>query len=51
LFWAACRAGKAIRAGKATEDFVVRVLIEAAVRAGLSQPEACRTIQSGVNRS
>lgn len=51
LFWAACRAGEAVRDGKAGEDFVVDVLIEAAARAGLPQSEAQRTIQSGMRRS
>lgn len=51
LFWASCRAGEAVRDGKAVEDFVICVLLEAAIRAGLSQPEAWRTIQSGVRRS
>jgi hypothetical protein len=51
LFWAACRGGEAVRDGKAGEDFVVDVLTEAAGRAGLPQPEAKRTIQSGIRRS
>jgi len=51
LFWAACRAGEAVRDGKADEDFVVPVLVEAALRAGLPQAEAQRTIDSGVHRS
>jgi hypothetical protein len=51
LFWASCRAGEAIHDGKAAEDFVTSVLIEAAARAGLPQPEALRTINSGVDRS
>jgi hypothetical protein len=51
LFWAACRGGEAVRDGRAAEDFVVDVLSEAAGRAGLSQSEARRTIQSGMRRS
>jgi hypothetical protein len=48
LFWASCRAGDAVRDGKADEAFVVDVLLEAATHAGLPQPEAKRTIQSGM---
>jgi hypothetical protein len=51
LFWASCRAGDAVRDGKATENFVVDVLLEAARRAGLPRLEAQRTIQSGMRRS
>jgi Bifunctional DNA primase/polymerase, N-terminal len=50
LFWAACRAGEAVREGAAGETFVIDVLIEAAARAGLPEREAQRTIQSGMNR-
>ena len=46
LFWASCRAGDAVREGKADEDFVIDVLLEAATRAGLPQLEAARTIKS-----
>jgi hypothetical protein len=48
LFWAACRAGKAVREGKAANEFVTDVLVEAAAHAGLSRPEAVRTIDSGL---
>jgi hypothetical protein len=51
LFWAACRAGEALRDGRATENFVVDVLFAAAAHAGLSTVEAERTIQSGMRRS
>jgi hypothetical protein len=51
LFWASCRAGEAIRDGRATEAFVTDVLLEAAGHAGLSEQEAARTIQSGVRRT
>jgi hypothetical protein len=50
LFWAACRAGDAVRNGRAVETFVVDVLVEAATHAGLPQTEAQRTIQSGLRR-
>jgi hypothetical protein len=48
LFWAACRAGEAVRDGKAAEAFVVDVLIESARHAGLPPLEAQRTINSGM---
>jgi hypothetical protein len=51
LFWAACRGGEAVRDGKAAEAFVVDVLVEAAKHAGLPEPEAHRTIQSGMQRT
>jgi hypothetical protein len=50
LFWAACRAGEAVRDGRADEDFVTCVLLEAAAHAGLSLREAQLTIRSGVQR-
>jgi hypothetical protein len=50
LFWAACRGAEAVRDGKAAEDFVVDVLIEAAKLAGLPEREAQRTIKSGIRR-
>jgi putative DNA primase/helicase len=51
LYWAACRGGEAVRAGKASEDFVIAVLLEAALHAGLEGPGALATIASGLNRS
>jgi hypothetical protein len=51
LFWATCRAGEAVRDGKAGEAFVVDVLIEAATHAGLPEREAQRTVQSGMHRT
>ena len=48
LFWAACRAGEAVREGKAASELVTDVLIEAAANAGLRRPEAVRTIDSGL---
>lgn len=48
LFWAACRAGEAIRAGTLTETAAIAVLTEAATRAGLSEIEAHKTAASGV---
>jgi hypothetical protein len=51
LFWAACRAGEAVRDGKADEGFVVEVLLEAAQHAGLDRRGAQATIRSGMQRS
>jgi hypothetical protein len=51
LFWAACRAGEAVRDGKASEDFVTSVLIEAALHSGLDQRGALASIKSGIRRS
>ncbi len=48
LFWASCRAGEAVRDGKAAAAFVVDVLAEAARHAGLPEREAQRTIKSGM---
>jgi hypothetical protein len=50
LFWAACCAGEAIRAGKASREWAASVLIEAAARTGLAASEAQRTITSGFAR-
>jgi hypothetical protein len=51
LFWASCRAGEAVRDGKAGENFVIDVLVEAAARAGLPEREAKSTIRSGMQRT
>jgi len=50
LFWASCRAGAAVRDGKAAEVFVIDVLVEAAKHAGLPEREAQRTVQSGMRQ-
>jgi hypothetical protein len=50
LFWAACRGAEKVRDGKAVEAFVVDVLVEAAMHAGLPEREAKRTIKSGIRR-
>jgi hypothetical protein len=50
LFWAACRAGDGVRDGKASEAFVVDVLVKAATHAGLPKLEAQRTIESGMSQ-
>jgi hypothetical protein len=50
LFWAACRAGEAIRDGRAAKDFVEAVLIEAAVTAGWPLRGAVRTVTNGLRK-
>jgi hypothetical protein len=47
-FWAACRAGEMVKAGWFTRDAGIDVLLEAAVKAGLSQHAALATINSGL---
>jgi hypothetical protein len=47
-FWAACRAGEMVRAGWFTDAAAIDVLLEAAVKAGLSQHAALSTIRSGL---
>lgn len=51
LFWASCRCAEAIRDGKAAEAFVVDVLIQAAMHAGLPAQEALKTVKSGIHRT
>jgi hypothetical protein len=50
LFWAACRTGEHVRAGRVREAYAVECLMEAAVHIGLTQREATRTINSGMRR-
>jgi hypothetical protein len=50
LFWAACRAGEAIRIGNADEGFITEALLEAALHAGLDRHGAQATIRSGLQR-
>jgi hypothetical protein len=47
-FWAACRAGEMVKAGWFTDAAAIDVLLEAAVKAGLSQHAALSTIRSGL---
>ena len=51
LFWAACRAGEAIRNGNADEGFITEALLEAALHAGLDRHGAQATIRSGIQRA
>jgi len=48
LYWASCRAGEAVRDGRASGAFIIDVLIEAAAHAGLTRREAESTIRSGL---
>jgi hypothetical protein len=47
-FWAACRAGEMVKAGWFTRDAGIDVLLEAAVKTGLTQHAALATIRSGL---
>jgi hypothetical protein len=51
LFWAACRAAEAARAGEISIDAAKAALDEAARAAGLPQLEAQRTIASAIRRT
>ena len=48
LFWSTCRAGEMVRAGWFTRDAGIDVLLEAALKTGLSQHAALSTIRSGL---
>jgi hypothetical protein len=52
LFWAACRAGEMVAAGEVDQATAERVLVAAALQAGLrgGETEARRTIASGLRR-
>jgi hypothetical protein len=50
LFWAACRAGEHVRAGRVREVYAVDCLLEAALHVSLTQREATKTISSGMKR-
>jgi hypothetical protein len=50
LFWAACRAGEAVRDGVVDEATIEQVLIHAAARCGLDHTEAEKTVRSGLLR-
>jgi Bifunctional DNA primase/polymerase, N-terminal len=47
-YWAACRAGEMVVAGKLSESDAVALLVEAASRTGLCRDEALRTVRSGL---
>jgi Bifunctional DNA primase/polymerase, N-terminal len=48
LFWSACRAGELVSAGQVDGPTATEVLVDAATRTGLPEPEARRTIASGL---
>jgi hypothetical protein len=50
LFWTSCRFAERISAGEITKTEAEQLLIEAARRIGLPEPEARRTIASGLQR-
>jgi hypothetical protein len=47
-YWAACRVGEMVVAGKLSESNAVVLLVEAASRTGLCRDEASRTVISGL---
>ena len=47
LHWGACRLGEAIRKGEIGSSVAEALLVRAALRAGLPEAEARRTIASG----
>lgn len=51
LFWAACRAGEHIAAGRATQETATAALLDAARSVGLGDREAAATITSGIRRA
>jgi hypothetical protein len=48
LFWASCRCGEAALEGKVPANWVTEVMVEAGLRAGLTQKEAKETVASGM---
>jgi hypothetical protein len=48
LYWSSCRAAELVSAGRIDEPTVIEVLVDAAKRTGLPEPEARRTITSGM---
>lgn len=48
LFWASCRAGGMVSEGRIDEATATAVLIAAAIRTGLPEAEALRTVASGL---
>jgi hypothetical protein len=51
LHWAACRAGELARQHKVSESSAGRWLVQAAMKAGLTELEAARTVDSGFKKS
>jgi bifunctional DNA primase/polymerase-like protein len=50
LYWASCRFGELIRAGRLSQSEALATLVEAGARAGLSEQECERTAYSGMRR-
>lgn len=48
LYWSACRTGELVSAGRVDEPTATDVLVDAAMRTGLPEAEARRTIASGL---
>ena len=48
LYWSACRTGELVSAGRIDEPTATNVLVDAAMRTGLPEAEARRTIASGL---
>ena len=50
LYWASCRAAEMVLAGEIDQAAAERLLVDAAIRAGLhgGEPEARRTVASGL---
>jgi len=48
LYWAACRTGELVAAGRVDEVTATGLLVDAAAHTGLPEPEARRTIASGL---
>jgi hypothetical protein len=48
LYWSSCRAAELVSAGRIDELTAIEVLVDAAKRTGLPEPEARRTITSGM---
>jgi bifunctional DNA primase/polymerase-like protein len=51
LHWAACRVGELVKRHKVSEQSAGRRLVMAALAAGLTGPEASRTVDSGFKKS
>ena len=48
LYWASCRVGEMVSAGRVDEATATGLLVDAATRTGLPEAEALRTIASGL---
>jgi bifunctional DNA primase/polymerase-like protein len=48
-FWAACRLAEIVAAGRMSAEEASALIVEAAIRTGLSEEEVTRTVKSGFN--